>query len=223
MDMLSKRIVFISVCALLASGCSQPLTKEECATNSLYQMGLADGNAGKDPNRFASYQKQCSKFNIELDQKSYNKGWTTGNQSYCQPNTAFALGKTGKPYPMICTDYDIAELRAEYNRGFQIHQRIKLVEQQLHDLDRQEKQDAYISAEMQSVSERLSEVKRELRSDKTPNKEALHQEADELQARLESLKVQLTATTTVQLLRGSKLDEQKTELYRKLDQLKATI
>ena len=226
MSMLLNRTAPISLCcaaALLVAGCaSKPLTKEECQTDSTYQMGLSDGNAGENPSKFAIYQRQCDKFKFELDQKSYNKGWTTGNQSYCQPSTAFSLGKSGEPYPMICTDYDIDILRAEYNRGFQVHQRVKLVEQQLRDIEAQENQGSYITAEMHSVSERLAEVRSDLVEGRGDAREA-HQEIDELNTRLESLKIQLTATTTVQLLRGSKLEEQKAALYRKMDQLKATI
>lgn len=225
MSMLRKIILPLSICcalALLNHGCAtRPLTKEECKTSSMYERGLADGSAKRRLEHFAKYQQQCSQFNVALDESSYYKGWTTGNQSYCQPKTAFSLGKAGAPYPMVCTTTDTKILKTEYQRGFQIHQRIKLVKQQLLDIEKQEKQGAYINAELRTVAERRAEIQSELANGNGDPK-AQQQEIDELNAHMESLQIQLTAITTVKLLRDNKLEEQKAALYRQLSQLKAT-
>ena len=213
----------LAAITLLVSGCAPKLSQQECLTNNMYEMGLADGNAGKSMNVFTKYQTDCNEYHVQLDQKSFQQGWAEGNRSYCQPTTAFTLGKNGQPYPVVCTDYNTTALRNEYNRGVQVFQRIRLIEQQIADIDNQMNQAAHIQAEIDSVSDQLARLheQRDSAKDKR-DRRSYDYDIDSLRSRLDTLRGQLIAAQTVDMMKHAEYQQKEDALYQELDRLKAT-
>lgn len=114
--------------ALLA-GCST-ISKSECLAVDWQKIGLEDATNGIGSPSESNRLTGCSDYNVDVDMAAYNEGQAKGVPIFCQADTAFELGKTGKEYTVVCP----TEFNNEYKIGYQYYMaynNISLIEQAL--------------------------------------------------------------------------------------------
>lgn len=86
----------------LLSACAS-LSQEDCLYMHWHARGVMDGADGVPANKVNEYQQRCSKFSVEVDEKTYEEGRQEGLKQYCTLDNGFNLGITGKRYQNACT------------------------------------------------------------------------------------------------------------------------
>jgi hypothetical protein len=98
-----KKVSVLTVLFILVtlSGCAT-LGKEECINADWYTIGYEDGAKGYLTSRIGSHRKDCAKYGITPDFRSYEQGRLEGLEEYCTPRNGYLLGSSGKPYNDVC-------------------------------------------------------------------------------------------------------------------------
>ena len=94
------------------SGCSS-ISEEECLLGDWYQVGLSDGQKGKNSHA-AEYNKDCSEYQVQVDVKLYSEGRSEGLKSFCTYENGVSLSKSNQSYNNVCP----AELSLEFLSGY---------------------------------------------------------------------------------------------------------
>lgn len=106
-------ITFIFIFGTLA-GCAT-LGKEECMNADWKIIGYEDGASGYLTSRIGNHRKDCAKYGITPDFKSYEEGRLEGLKEYCTPQKGYLLGRSGKQYNNVCSP----ELELSFLKGYQ--------------------------------------------------------------------------------------------------------
>lgn len=86
----------------LLTGCVTHLSQQQCHNMDWYQVGYTDADQGKPKRDLSGAIQDCAKFNLTVNTKDYDKGWSKGARAYCTTDHAYRLGVDGKTYSPIC-------------------------------------------------------------------------------------------------------------------------
>ena len=86
---------------LTLSGCAT-LTDEECVAADWRAIGVGDGRNGRLPDYIAQHRKACESAGIIPDAKAWSEGRALGLPSYCTPDRAYRLGRSGRHVAPVC-------------------------------------------------------------------------------------------------------------------------
>lgn len=114
--MKTSSIIIISSLISLTSGCSV-LTKIDCKSTNLYQLGYNDGKNGNEIQNLDNKIKQCNSVEITLDAKKYQAGYSEGIHQYCSLANAYYLGLNGFTYKQVCPKKYQNKLNNEWTKG----------------------------------------------------------------------------------------------------------
>lgn len=118
--MVATAIMYISGCA--------SISKEQCELGDWYQIGLADGQKGKE-NSAADYSKDCAEFKVKVDLDKYNQGRAEGLNSYCSYDNGVFVGEQAGIYQNVCP----ADLSAEFLAGYRPHFNVTSTQNKIRD------------------------------------------------------------------------------------------
>lgn len=87
--------------ALLVSACAT-LDRGECEAGQWRQIGYHDGARGYGDEFLGLHQKACAKHGVAVAESGYNNGYLAGLADFCQPQTAYRLGRNEEIYNYVC-------------------------------------------------------------------------------------------------------------------------
>lgn len=180
--------VFLLGCITLAlQGCAT-LSKEECLYADWYQIGLEDGNRGKDPLTLGRHRKACAKAGVTPDREAYEQGHTQGLLRYCTYDNGLLLGNVGRSRPEYCPAPTLAEFNLGYEHGYEryqqnrvIHQLESQIDSLNHSIEDNHHQIEHLEAVLisdQTTGEQREEALEELRAIEDENVELINAVSD---------------------------------------------
>jgi hypothetical protein len=99
--MVYKNTAVLLVLALFLAGCSS-MSKKECVNADWYSIGLQDGRGGSSSSKVSGYAQTCGKHDISISQSDYLAGHSEGIRYFCQPDTGYSIGLSGRSLPQVC-------------------------------------------------------------------------------------------------------------------------
>lgn len=177
--MRSARFQFLmlSVLLVIISGCAT-ISKEQCELGDWYQVGLADGQQGKE-NLAADYSKDCAEYKVSVDITKYNKGRNQGLTSYCSYENGALVGEQGAGYNKVCP----SGLSAEFLAGYRPHFNVANTENKLRE--------KRIEASRLEETAKSKDVDSETKSDAKANLKVVKQEINDLNDELSTYEYEL--------------------------------
>lgn len=127
-------VLLLSSILISITGCATRQTQRlSCRQRDWYEIGRRDGAQGAPVDRVGQYRHDCGGAGglNEHDETVYLNGRNAGLVEYCQPESAFQLGRAGQPYHSVCPAPVEDAFLANYRRG----QRARELEQRSRDLD----------------------------------------------------------------------------------------
>jgi hypothetical protein len=116
-----KYLYLIVLSPLLLAGCAS-LSKEECLASNWQQIGYKDGLEGQTVNRLDDHIKACAEYGITPVADQYYAGRSQGLLNYCQPASAFDLGRKGWDNNVAACPPDMQNtFLQEYSKGREIN------------------------------------------------------------------------------------------------------
>ena len=109
-----KNLILILLFVL--SSCAS-LNKEKCVETDWTKKGQQDGQYGQGPDLFASYEKTCQGFGVNISETHYQAGYKKGLKSYCTYKAGYALGNTGEEPLAHCEDVS-PTFKKGFDEGF---------------------------------------------------------------------------------------------------------
>jgi len=136
--MLLFRLLFKRGLLLLVvlSACAS-LTKQQCLEGNWQQIGISDGISGYTPDRLVDHAKSCSDVGITPDAKAWERGRQKGLKTYCQPESAYQVGRKGGAIRNVCTAPQRKTMQPAFDRGqnyYEITVQIQALDQQISDI-----------------------------------------------------------------------------------------
>ena len=123
-------LLLASVCLALSS-CAT-MNEEQCKTANWFEIGRGDGSNGMPSSRISEHSKACAKHGVSASAVDYNKGYQEGVKSFCTPDNAYELGRSGKMSFASCpkdveTSFNKSwqKGRAEYDREVAVAEKAK--------------------------------------------------------------------------------------------------
>lgn len=86
---------------LLLPGCAT-LSESQCGRGDWFGVGESDALAGYTPDRIRLHTDACGEYGIQPDPRGYDAGYAQGLATFCEPPSAFALGRRGAAYHGQC-------------------------------------------------------------------------------------------------------------------------
>lgn len=117
---LSKRL--LSLLFLPLGACASHMSEQDCAQADWYQLGVTDGNQGRDLDKFAERTEQCAAYEVAMDQAAYMKGRDQGLESYCTPLGGLYSGCKGQAYKNVCPAALERDFIGPYQQGRDFYQ-----------------------------------------------------------------------------------------------------
>ena len=105
-------VVFTGLFAALSS-CAT-MNEEQCKKANWLEIGRGDGSSGQPSSRIAEHSKACAKHGIKADAGEYDKGYQEGVRTYCTPENAMEIGRSGKMSFATCPK----DLEADFNKSW---------------------------------------------------------------------------------------------------------
>ncbi len=136
--MLLFRLIFKRglLLLLILAACAS-LTKQQCLEGNWQQIGLADGINGYAPDRLVAHAKSCRDVGITPDAKAWERGRVEGLKTYCQPASAYEVGRIGGAIGNVCSASQRQAMQPAFDQGRNYHEinvKIRELEQQVSDL-----------------------------------------------------------------------------------------
>jgi hypothetical protein len=132
--------LIIAVLALgLLAACAS-LTKNECATGDWYSVGLEDGAKGRLTSFFGRHVKACSKHGVTPIKPLWLDGRERGLVTYCTPQNAYRIGRSGNRINSVCAPSTEAAMVAPHSYGlryYDLTQEIASIEAEIDVIDEQ--------------------------------------------------------------------------------------
>jgi len=116
------RTVPLWLAAVLLAGCAS-LTPEQCRLADWRQIGFADGTQGASAARINDHARACAETGVRPDLDAYLRGREQGLHNYCQPENAFAIGRSGSMAAAAgdCPEQMKFAFAQQYQRGHEVH------------------------------------------------------------------------------------------------------
>lgn len=124
------RLVVLSICIALLSGCSS-LSKDECLHTDWEALGFEDGAKGVQINQIQEYRQDCTKHGVQMDLARYKVGRKVGLEEFCQPHSGYSAGRSGYSYRGICAP----ELEVAFLERYRDGQIVYKAERRLRDIE----------------------------------------------------------------------------------------
>lgn len=105
---------------VLLSGCSG-LSESDCMALDWQQIGLEDGQNGRDVSEANRFQEGCEKHGIEVDLDAYETAHNEGLRTFCRADNGFETGKSGYQYTGICPTDLAGDFLQEYEIGVRFY------------------------------------------------------------------------------------------------------
>lgn len=86
---------------LLLAGCAT-ISQNECQVADWQAIGFQYGSQGKNSTVFEQYRKDCAKYQIKADFKSFQQGYQHGLNEYCSFENGLSTGEGGAHYNNQC-------------------------------------------------------------------------------------------------------------------------
>lgn len=156
---MSRAILFVSITALLISGCAS-MGKDECLHADWQIIGYEDGARGYAGTRIGVHRKACAKHGIAPDMAAYEAGRLKGLQEWCTPRNGYRLGLKGNRYNGVCPQSLESPFIEAMGRGRAVHGYEKQVQKARQELKE-------MRAGLEVMDTDLQAMKAELISDDT--------------------------------------------------------
>jgi hypothetical protein len=156
---MSRAILFVSITALLISGCAS-MGKDECLHADWQIIGYEDGARGYAGTRIGVHRKACAKHGIAPDMAAYEAGRLKGLQEWCTPRNGYRLGLKGNRYNGVCPQSLESPFIEAMGRGRAVHGYEKQVQKARQELKE-------MRAGLEAMDTDLQAMKAELISDDT--------------------------------------------------------
>lgn len=137
---MPHRFLFLLAGALVGLTACEPITEDECRGGDWRGIGVADGAAGRSPDRINTYAETCAKIGITPDARAWRAGREEGLKRYCTPQNAYKIGRNGNRLAPYCPAGQREALSRANVTGLQYHELSAQIGQlggQVNDLDRQ--------------------------------------------------------------------------------------
>jgi hypothetical protein len=113
---LMKKIFLLFMVLILAS-CASYFKRKECAATNWFDYGEKIALDGRrvtgDP-----FVTECVKAEGEIDDVALDRGFKTGLEKYCQPDTVFQIGKNGSFFSTeMCEGGSLTALKSRHRAG----------------------------------------------------------------------------------------------------------
>ena len=107
----------------LLSGCGSS-EKNSLVCNSVdwFEIGRIDGSKGLPQSNLDMHKQRCSGELPAAKEMLYLNGRKTGLTSYCTPQNAWELGKTGKDYRGVCSSLNEELFLKKYRQGKKLYE-----------------------------------------------------------------------------------------------------
>lgn len=96
-----RALTAVLLMALLVSGCAT-LNRSECEAGQWQEIGYHDGARGRGNEFLGLHQRACAKHGVDVAEPLYNNGYLAGLADFCQPQTAYRLGRNEEIYNYAC-------------------------------------------------------------------------------------------------------------------------
>jgi hypothetical protein len=156
---MSRAILFVSITALLISGCAS-MGKDECLHADWQIIGYEDGARGYAGTRIGVHRKACAKHGVAPDMAAYEAGRLKGLQEWCTPRNGYRLGLKGNRYNGVCPQFLESPFIEAMGRGRAVHGYEKQVQKARQELKE-------MRAGLEVMDTDLQAMKAELISDDT--------------------------------------------------------
>jgi hypothetical protein len=156
---LPRAILFVSITALLISGCAS-MGKDECLQADWQIIGYEDGARGYPGTRIGVHRKACAQYGVTPDMAAYEAGRHKGLQTWCTPRNGYRLGLKGNRYNGVCPQSLEGPFTEAMGRGRAVHgyeKQVKKARQELKEM----------RAGLKAMDADLQAMKAELISDET--------------------------------------------------------
>ncbi|WOI54392.1 DUF2799 domain-containing protein [Parvularcula sp. LCG005] len=87
-----RRALMISLVGVSLTACASRLSQEDCEIGDWSTIGYQDGVDGLPAGKVQDRVKECSRFDIALDQRTYEAGRQSGLEVFCSPEGALDAG-----------------------------------------------------------------------------------------------------------------------------------
>jgi hypothetical protein len=158
-SLMSRAILFVSITALLISGCAS-MGKDECLHADWQIIGYEDGARGYAGTRIGVHRKACAKHGVAPDMAAYEAGRLKGLQEWCTPRNGYRLGLKGNRYNGVCPQFLESPFIEAMGRGRAVHGYEKQVQKARQELKE-------MRAGLEAMDTDLQAMKAELISDDT--------------------------------------------------------
>jgi hypothetical protein len=158
-SLMSRAILFVSITALLISGCAS-MGKDECLHADWQIIGYEDGARGYAGTRIGVHRKACAKHGVAPDMAAYEAGRLKGLQEWCTPRNGYRLGLKGNRYNGVCPQSLESPFIEAMGRGRAVHGYEKQVQKARQELKE-------MRAGLEAMDTDLQAMKAELISDDT--------------------------------------------------------
>ena len=118
----------------------EPISEDACRAGDWRGIGIADGAAGRAPDRINAYAETCAKIGITPDARAWRAGRTEGLKRYCTPQNAYKIGRNGNRLAPYCPAGEREALSRANVTGLQYHElstQIGQLSAQVNDLNSQ--------------------------------------------------------------------------------------
>lgn len=162
---MKNTLLAMLICLFSLTGCAS-LSQEECQTGDWHGIGYRDGLQGKRESYLAEHQQACSEYQVSLNLEQYLEGREKGLYSYCKPENATRLGRSGASYHYVCPKKTEAKFLSHYQAGREYYlqqQKVRSIEREIAQYHRQVKEvtKKITQKEVRLVSEGMSTSERQ--------------------------------------------------------------
>lgn len=106
---------------LLLAACAS-LSEEQCRAGDWRGIGFVDGTAGRDTDYIANHQKACAEIGVTPDLTAWLDGRQQGLQTYCTPEKAYQVGRSGRALSPVCPAASRASMDEAHYAGRQYYE-----------------------------------------------------------------------------------------------------
>jgi hypothetical protein len=108
------RFTFSALAILAVTGCAGKISKEDCQEANYYEMGLDDGQDGRNTERLAKYKAACEPAGVPVAEDRYNYGRQVGLVDHCDASKGKKDANKGAP-DQLCMENAVPPYIQAYN------------------------------------------------------------------------------------------------------------
>ncbi|MCB0366226.1 MAG: DUF2799 domain-containing protein [Bdellovibrionaceae bacterium] len=114
--MVWRHLILLAL-SLSLSSCASYFLRKECNKTNWFSHGQKVAMSGKRLDA-DDYVKSCQKVEAEIHWGNLDRGFKSGMDDYCKPQSAYGVGKKGENFNYdMCSSSDVPKLKTAYNKG----------------------------------------------------------------------------------------------------------